>query len=235
VGHDGALFGYRTGILRFPEQRFTAVCLCNLSSASPTNILHKVADVYLEKNLQPEAETLQSPGGSSFPDPKKFAGRYMDPRKHFVYSFTAADGNLIAWGSSLRRVGPNQFKDLGTGTITFDESGKGMTATLEMDGEAFFAGKRIENLHPSATDLEAYAGRYKSEDLDTTYTLSVSNGNLVVRNKWDPPLTLSPVAQDEFENENLGTIVFRRDANHRVSGLSVFEVSARNVSFEKSN
>jgi len=235
VGHGGALFGYRTGILRFPEQRFTAVCLCNLSSASPTNILHAVADVYLEKNLQPEAGTQQPAGAARFPDPDRFAGRYLDPGKHFVYSFTASDGNLVAWGAILRRVGPNQFRDLGTGTITFDESGKGMAATLEMDGETFFAGMRVENLHPSDADLEAYAGRYKSEELDTTYTFSVSHGTLMLRNKWDPPLTLSPVVPDEFENENLGTIVFRRDANHRVNGLSVFEVSARNVSFEKSN
>src|SRR5262249_55725733 len=56
VEHDGALFGYRTDILRFPEQKFTVLCLCNVSSADPSGLARKVADIYLEKSLQPEAE-----------------------------------------------------------------------------------------------------------------------------------------------------------------------------------
>jgi CubicO group peptidase (beta-lactamase class C family) len=235
VEHNGALFGYRTGILRFPEQRFTVVCLCNLANAVVTNLSRQVAEVYLEKSLRPEMDSVQSPNGSGFPDPSPFAGKYLDPRKHLVYSFTASGGNLMAWGANLRRVGPNQFKDLGTGTITFDDSEGGMKATLEMDGETFFAGKRVEEPHLSGAALETYAGRYKSTELDATYKFSIHEGYLVLGKNWDPVLKLTPVAQDEFENEELGAIVFHRDANHRVSGLSVFSVNARNVAFEKTN
>lgn len=35
VEHGGALFGYRTEFLRFPQQRFSVIVLCNLSSAYP--------------------------------------------------------------------------------------------------------------------------------------------------------------------------------------------------------
>jgi hypothetical protein len=203
---------------------------CRLGSVS-----RKVADIYLEKSLRVEAGAFQSPNDSGFPDPSPLAGKYLDPRKHFVYSFTASGGNLMAWGANLRRVGPNQFKDLGTGTITFDGSDGGMKATLEMDGEAFFAGKRIEELHLSDAALKSYTGRYKSTELDATYNFSIREGNLVLRNNWDAALKLSPIAQDEFESEDLRTIVFHRDAGHRVSGLSVFSVNARNVSFEKTN
>jgi hypothetical protein len=49
VDHSGANFGYRADILHFPEQRFSVLCLCNLSSAQVTNLPRKVADVYLEK------------------------------------------------------------------------------------------------------------------------------------------------------------------------------------------
>ena len=35
VEHDGSLFGYRADILRFPEQKFSVVCLCNVSNADP--------------------------------------------------------------------------------------------------------------------------------------------------------------------------------------------------------
>jgi len=110
-----------------------------------------------------------------------------------------------------------------------------MKATLEMDGEAFFAGKRIEEPHLSVAALETYAGRYKSTELDATYNFSIREGHLVLGKNWDPVLRLTPITQDEFENEELGTIVFHRDANRRISGLSVFSVNARNVTFEKTN
>lgn len=233
VGHDGALFGYRTGILRFPDQRFTILCLCNLSSADPSTLMRKVADVYLEKSLQAEPGAVESPSAQSYPDPSRFAGKYLDPNKHFVYSFTVAEGNLMAWGGKLRRLGPNQFKDLGTGTITFESTGGGMKATLVTDGGIFFAGNRVEAPHLNQTDLAAYAGRYRSTELDATYELSIDKGRLLLRNSWNRPQELSGIAPDEFESEDFGTVVFRRDVNHRVSGLSVFTVNARDVGFKR--
>lgn len=234
VEHDGALYGYRTGILRFPEQRFSVVCLCNLSSAGVANLSRKVADIYLQKDLKTEVNAPQAASTTTLPDPSKFAGKYLDPRKHFAYTFTASGGNLMAWGANLRRIGPDQFKDLGTGIITFEGSDAEMKATLEMDGEAFFAGTRVETPHLTDAALSAYAGQYRSEELDATYRLTVEKGSLLLHRNWDPPLKLTPLTQDEFECSDLGvTMVFQRDAGQRVNQLSVYEVNARNIRFDK--
>jgi CubicO group peptidase (beta-lactamase class C family) len=232
VGHGGALFGFHTEILRFPEQRFTVVCLCNLSSADPGALSRVVADVYLKKSLHSEVGAVQSLGDHGLPDPGLFAGEYVDPHKHFVYSFTATGGNLMAWGGNLRRVGPNQFKDLGTGTITFESSEGGMKATLVTDGETFFAGTRIDPPRLREADLAAYAGRYRSAELDATYDLTIGNGGLLLRNNWNPPIQLSPVAPDEFHGD-VGTLLFRRDGNHGINGFSVFTVNARDINFDR--
>jgi len=234
VGHGGALFGYRTGILRFPDQRFTVVCLCNLSSADPSALVRAIADIYLQNSLHSEVGTVAAPGNGGLPDPSLFAGKYLDPKKHFVYSFTVADGNLMAWGGKLRRVGPNQFKDLGTGTITFERAGGGMRATLVTDGGIFFAGNRMEAPHLSEADLAAYAGKYQSAEISATYDLLIDKGRLLLRNSWNRPQELMAIAPDEFESGDFGTVVFRRDANQRVRGLSVFAVNARDVKFERS-
>jgi hypothetical protein len=235
VEHDGALYGYRTEILRFPEQRFTVVCLCNVSSANPSRLARKVADIYLEKDLGAEPESNETSQSERFPDPGPFAGRYLDSRKHLVYSFTSKDGKLMAWGASLRPVGPNKFKDPATGTITFNGSAASMTATQEIDGDVFFAGQRIPEPHLTDTELAAYTGRFRSTEVDATYTLSVDRGSLVLRLNRGSSLRLNPVAPDEFENEELATIVFQRNASHQVSGLSLFSGRARNVVFEKVN
>lgn len=233
VEQDGALYGYRTGILRFPEQHFTVVCLCNVADAGTRNLTRKVADIYLEKELHAETSTQEGPNDAGFLDPSRFAGKYLDGRKHFVYTFSASDGHLRAWGANLRQIGPSQFKDLGTGTITFEGSDGEMTATLEMDGEAFFAGKRVEARKLSEEDLASYAGKYTSGELDTTYVVSVEKGNVTLRNGWNPPEKLAPLTHDEFESEAVGNIVFQRDADQRISGLRVYEVSARGIGFDR--
>ena len=233
VEHDGGLYGYRTNILRFPDQRFTAVCLCNLSSANPHDLSRKVADIYLGKELRAEASESAAPNGQGLPDADRFAGKYLDSRKHFVYTFSAEHGELMAWGAKLRRVGSNQFLDLGTGTITFKGSGADMKATLEMDGKAFFAGQRVDPPLLSEAELAAYTGSYRSVELDATYKLKVEQGSLTLRNGWNPARKLTPLTTDEFESEEYGTIVFRRDPYQQVDGFSVNTVEARDIDFDK--
>jgi CubicO group peptidase (beta-lactamase class C family) len=235
VEHNGALYGYRTAILRFPEQNFSVVSLCNISSASTDSLVHKVADIYLEKSFQAEGSAAGLPGYSGLPDPSKFAGKYLDTRKQTVYTFTVANGNLMAWGAALRRIGPNRFMDLGTGKISFGESGGGMKVILELDGEAFFDGKRMETPKLSESDLAAYAGKYKSEELDATYVLSVKDGKLLLRNGWEPESTLTPLTEDEFDSDAFGAIVFHRDASHRVSGFGLYAGNVRNIRFRKAD
>ncbi|MGC2404218.1 MAG: serine hydrolase domain-containing protein [Acidobacteriaceae bacterium] len=235
VEHDGALYGYRTAILRFPEQRFTVLCLCNLSSANTWGMTRKVADIYLEKSLGPAAGAGVTSNTPRFPDPAPFAGKYLDPRNHSLYSFTSSGGKLMAWGADLRQVGPNQFNDLGTGTITFDGSGGNMSATLVMDGDTFFAGKRIEDLHLTNAQLATYTGRFRSAEVGAVYTLSIEGGSLLLRLNWNPPLKLNPIATDQFENEDLGTIIFQRNASQQVSGLSLSSARARGVLFQKTD
>ena len=233
VSHSGALYGYRTEILRFPDERFSVVCLCNVSNANTTELVRKVADIYLGDKLRTEPEAYKSAPATQFPDPTPYAGRYLDPTNHFVYSFSSSGNTLKAWGADLRRVGPNAFKDLGTGTITFDQTNDVMHATLTMDGERFFAGDRIQESHLSAADLSAYAGRYRSSEVDATYDLSVKDGGLELKFKWDPVVRLDGVGPDEFENADLGNIVFHRDVQGRVSGFSVYTVNARGMGFER--
>ncbi len=57
VEHGGALGGYRAQLLRFPDQRFSVVCLCNLAPTNPTALAYRVADLYLadEFEVAPEA------------------------------------------------------------------------------------------------------------------------------------------------------------------------------------
>jgi CubicO group peptidase (beta-lactamase class C family) len=234
VEHNGANFGYRTEMIRFPQQKFTVVTLCNLSSTDPSALAHKVAGIYLEKSFRPAPANA-----SASYDPAAFAGRYFDTRTHFLVPFLAEHGHLILQGDVLELVGRNQFKDpvIG-GIVTFSESGGVMNATVLYDNAITFAGRKIEDLHVDAAALVAYAGLYKSGELDAAYNVSVENGSLMLRMNWKPAIPLQPVVPDEFYAGGETTLVFHRDRDNRISGLSVFvgwNGVVRNQSFDRVN
>lgn len=56
VGHGGALAGFRTMLLRFPEERTTVLVLCNDGSANPTLLARRVAEVVIGERMSPAAE-----------------------------------------------------------------------------------------------------------------------------------------------------------------------------------
>jgi CubicO group peptidase (beta-lactamase class C family) len=233
VDHDGANFGYRTEILRFPQQKFSVVALCNASSADPAVLARKVADIYLEKDLQPTRAAAAS--GS---DPALFAGKYFDGRTHFLVSFKIERGNLVLQGHVLQPIEPNRFEDpINGGTVTFSSSNGVMKGTVTYNNATTFAGTRIDDLHVDDAALADYAGVYKSTELDATYKLSVENGSLMLRMNWNPAIKLQPIVQNEFDASGM-SLVFRRDNSNRVSGLSVFagwNAAIRDENFEKLN
>jgi CubicO group peptidase (beta-lactamase class C family) len=233
VEHGGALFGYRTEILRFPEQKFSVICLCNIASAVPENHARKVADIYLAGKLKPEASALKRLGNESFPDPATFAGKYLDPRTHLMYTFTASNGNLMAWGAVLIRINANQFYDLQSDVIAFDSSQGVMHAKLDIGQETYFSGSKVEELHLGEPVLASYTGRFRSTELDTAYSLSEDKGTLTLRNGDKPPQKLAPIAKDEFDAGDFGRLVFEHDSGGRVPGFRVFTQAARGIAFKK--
>jgi hypothetical protein len=210
------------------------VTLCNVSAADLASLSRKVADIYLEKELQPAPAAMATSGF----DPAMFAGRYFDRRTHFPVSFTVENGNLVLQGHVLQPIGPNRFEDpIIGGTVTFSSSNGATKGTVTYNNAITFAGTRIDNFYVDGATLANYAGVYKSTELDATYKLSLEKGSLMLRMNWNPAVELQPIVQDEFDSGGM-TLVFRRGDANRVSGLSVFsgwDGAIRNENFEKLN
>jgi CubicO group peptidase (beta-lactamase class C family) len=239
VEHGGALFGYRTEILRFPEQRFSVICLCNLGSVNPGSLSRAVADLYLKSALAP----APAPAHPSEPTSQKtaaadahaLAGNYENPKTHSALQFSIAGDALQVYGMSLKSVGPDQFVLPIGPTVSFEKKNGKTSVKLENNGNLMFEGNKVAELHLAESQLQAYAGVYKSTELDATYKLAVEGGSLIVHNGWNPPVKLDSLVRDEFSVGQLGTLVFHRNTAGRVTGLSVYSGRIRDVGFEKTD
>jgi CubicO group peptidase (beta-lactamase class C family) len=233
VEHNGALFGYRSAFLRFPQQRFSVIVLCNHATAGPEALVRKIADLYLAPDFKPATNTLTA--ASELPDPATFTGTYLDSHTKTLYTFTADHGNLMAWGAVLRRIDANKFYDLGSNVITFEKVNHTMRCSLVIPGEVYFSGDKLEPIHLNEGDLARLAGRYHSDELDATYALSAEKGRLRVEDGDKPPVIFDPATHDEFYSSDLRTLVFRPEVDRRISGFELFTQSARGIMFNRVN
>lgn len=230
VAHDGANFGYRTALVRFPQQKLSVVCLCNLATSNPGRLSYQVAEVYLEGQLAPEVKLA---AGAKV-DVQPFGGWYRDPESHSALQLSAADGDLVALGTHFKPRDANHFAASPGAEIILDRGQNGSTRlTLAFEDAAPQIFERFEPLKPSAEDFVQYAGEYTSAELQATYRFAMKDGKLTLATKWQEPSVLEPTVRDEFQSPAGVAIVFRRDTAGHITGCDLFAGRVRNISFTR--
>ena len=106
VGHSGSWRGFRSHLMRFPDQKFGVVILCNLDTFNPLNLAEKVADLYLTDVLasvetsEPEKATESAEDIKSEPlSPEQlaeFEGDYYTEELDTTYTIIRHEGGLVA-------------------------------------------------------------------------------------------------------------------------------------------
>jgi CubicO group peptidase (beta-lactamase class C family) len=101
VGHNGADAGFRSAVVWFPDQQLGVAVLANLGSINPTGLANRVAEVYLEGEMQPAARPPQQaprPPAATFDggDLTTYAGTYWSDELETQYTIRAQDGKLVA-------------------------------------------------------------------------------------------------------------------------------------------
>jgi CubicO group peptidase (beta-lactamase class C family) len=72
AAHGGADAGYRTTLLRFPEQHLSVSVFSNLASSNPGLIAYELADIFLSKEFKIEKEKKDDKPSSNPPAEAKF-------------------------------------------------------------------------------------------------------------------------------------------------------------------
>src|SRR5277367_1696963 len=230
VEHGGALFGYRTELLRFPQQRFSVITLCNVGTSNPSQLSYKVADLYLADQLSPEP----SASAAASVDAQPFAGWYRNIDSHSVLEITASKEGVGAFGTLFKPRDATHFVATAGPEIAFDrQPNSGMRLTVNFRDTAPQIFERYEPLKASAENFAQYAGEYTSAELQATYRFAVKDGKLTLAMNWQEAAVLEPTVLDEFQGPFGTAIVFRRDAAGHISGCDLFAGRVRNIAFAR--
>jgi CubicO group peptidase (beta-lactamase class C family) len=248
VSHGGSWAGYRSDLVRFPDQKLSVACLCNLGTADPTRMALQVADLYLaddiENSQRPVAAAAET-GTFDLTEAQRnaIAGFYRNPANGETGRISIRGAKLFfdkfGPASELIPHAVDQFSILpregqARTRVVMERSADGkrrMKVSPPKRPEQVF--EAIEAFAPFAGQLAEFAGSYFSEELDATYVLSVEDGKLIAVNREERKRPLSPTYKDSFTLFAGAQFEFHRDTQGRVTGFVVHAGRIRNVKFVK--
>jgi len=119
--------------------------------------------------------------------------------------------------------------------VTFNTTAGGAVEGITFHQEGDHPGKRVADARP-AVDLNSFAGRYFSEELETFYDLTVKDGQLFISHRRFGPVALTHTDGDTFSGTMpVSQVVFRRDAQGNITGFEAGNGRARGILFQKVN
>jgi CubicO group peptidase (beta-lactamase class C family) len=226
VSHSGSTAGYRGWAALYPDQRLAVSLLCNTGEANPTRLGQQVADLFLEgapgvvaTNASASSSAGALPTGGGAPLAARRAGLYRDARTFDAVRVEARGDTLVAGNTRLLARSATEFASPNGARLAFAASGARPGAVLvSADGDSV----RWEPVAPAAPDaakLAEYAGTYRSDEADATWTAAVVDGTLVVRQRHEVTAPLTPTYADAFTGREAPIVWFTRDARGRVDAM----------------
>lgn len=247
IQHGGADAGYRTMLAYYPELDAGVVVLSNVASFDVRGTAREVAESFFGEKMQPAEEgkpaTPPAPAAVAISTGllDRYAGRYQFEGNGALVTFTRKGAALFrqVQGQAELPLTPLSDSVFAVGgvdaRVTFhrETDGRVVRATVQQgDTRAL---RRIEPWSPTAAELEEYAGRYYSPELETFYTIAVEDGALVALHRRHGTIRLSPVEAGTFRGDVwfLGSVRFERGEDGRVTGLRASNGRVRKLWFAR--
>ncbi|MGD8330091.1 MAG: serine hydrolase domain-containing protein [Acidobacteriota bacterium] len=147
VSHSGSMMGFKAAFLQFPEQRFSVLATCNLGEIEPMGLAQRVADIYLDDELErePPADARRDTGAPrravaetpfDAAELAAYAGDFYSAELDVTYHLHAEGDEL--W-LSLRNTPPRRFRKVdgdfraGGWTFRFERAGDGAVEGFTVD------------------------------------------------------------------------------------------------------
>ena len=221
INHTGSTAGYRAFLSRHPASNLSVALLCNAGNANPGTLGNQIAAVFLGPE-QPRATTQTKAATVPAAALESKAGLYREWRTGEPLRLTVNDGKLQIAGARPVELVPENNTEFQTGDRRFTFRGTGAQTRLvevnpTVDSIVYYPTREFA---PAASQLAEFAGEYYSPDLETAFTVVVDDGRLIMRRRPDTRMVLTPVYTDAF-NANVGLVRFHRDANNRITELSI--------------
>ncbi len=253
IHHGGADAGYRTYLIRFPDQAYSIAVFSNDGSFDPGKIAYTIADIYLKDYFTPEKkeDKKQDAAKTENTTPvnvtasllNEYTGRYS-LMPGMVVEISLNNGILMAQATGQPQVRMVARSDTsfyiveGDATLIFkrNHDQKVDRFTL-LQGGAEINAPRLPDFDIQKVNLVEYEGSFYSPELQTSYTFKVKNDTLIAEHQRHDPIKLFPIKEDSFAGDQwfFGNLDFVRNSKKEITGCLVSSGRVLNIKFKKTD
>lgn len=246
IDHGGADAGYRADLLRFPDHRFSAACLCNLAQTNPGTLTRAIADIYLAGALkEPKRAPAANATSTVVLTPRQlaqFAGLYWNQEEESGWKVALEDTKLsLLLGPDqsyeMQPLAASRFRLAGPPIeIEFRRGSTDDPLTLVAKADGSSEERVLEaatEFEPTRAELSDYVGVYRSDELEPVYRIGVQDGALILKRLKHQPDKLAPMITDYF-GSSIGSIHFMRGSSGQVAGFVLNAGRIRGLKFKRS-
>jgi CubicO group peptidase (beta-lactamase class C family) len=247
VWHSGGAAGYSTLAGRLPEQGLSVAITCNADGSARSAYSARIFDLFLPPAVgggAPEANVPAANAGGAgvtVGDLSGRAGLFFDektgqPLRLAVHNTTLA----IAGGGPLVALAADRFRNQ-RASLSFMSQAEFELQFLSADQfeiktkeGATTRYRRGQPFTPTAADLQAFAGRYRSDEVGAFFDLAPGKDGLMGRANDAPGAALEfrPVDRDTFQLAGV-ILRFRRDKAGKVMAVDYSNPVVRNIKFTR--
>jgi CubicO group peptidase (beta-lactamase class C family) len=243
VWHSGGAAGYHSWLGRLPAQGLAVAVMCNSDAMAATALAHRILELFVP--AAPVAETGPPPAlpADALPEVNSKIGLFFNEQTGEQMRLVVDRGRFrVAGGPGLVPVTKDRFRRWGASVqfMSQDEFELHFLSPDQFELKSM-EGKttryaRAQPYAPNAADLEAFRGRYQSDEIGAFFDMAPGKDGLKGRAN-DAPGALPefrPVARDTFQ---LGGVIlrFRRDKAGKVVALDYSNPVVRNIKFTRLN
>ena len=249
--------GFLTEYVRFPDQKLSVACFCNGGPTVDTGRLARdVATVYLGTQMKPDTvgsgweHALGSEPTVAVPvsQLRQHEGLWWNAERNLFHPTRLVGDNLVIepGRSPVVPLAGGRFRTASGLELAFAGDGAGtprrMLVVFRGDTTAFDG---MPAATPSSAQLTEFAGRYRSDEIERTYTLAANpasqsagpggTAGLTVRIGDHLLGTLEPTWRDGFVLVGMqaqgARFLFSRDTRGRITGFTIEWGDVRHLAF----
>jgi CubicO group peptidase (beta-lactamase class C family) len=240
--HSGGAAGYSAWLGRLPAHGLSIAVLCNGDVTSASNLARRVADLFVPATGAAGVEasapaTSAADASLTGLDLNSKAGLFFSEATGEPLRLGVENGRLrIQGGPPLDALAKDRFRNP-RGALSFMSQDEFELHFLSQDQIELksMEGKttryrRAQPYAPSATDLQAFAGRFSNDESRAVFEIAPGKGGLMIRVNDSQAFEFKPVDRDTFQ---LGGMIlrFRRDNAGKVVALDYSNPVVRNIEF----
>ena len=244
VWHSGGAAGYSTIAGRLPEQGLSVAITCNADGSARSAYAGRLFDLFLPPGSISEANTPAGNAKGEGVVPGDLSGRaglFFDEKTGQPLRLAVNNNTLaIAGGGPLVALANDRFRNQRSSVFFMSEAefelrflSADQIEIKTKDGVTTRY-RRAQPFTPTAADLQAFAGRYKSDELMAVFEMTPGKDGLLGRANDAPgePLVFKPVDRDTFQFAGVISR-FTRDKAGKVVGLDFSNPVLRKVRFTR--